>query len=100
MRFAALLEVNKCKKTLCTLSGAKLSSAMSIDVALSTGRGVGRDTYSLPKKNAATPQVARQWTCHHYIKDTYSLPQKRGCAPVRVCQNANFDAHAKVRQNG
>ena len=56
------------------------SSAMSIDVALSTRRGVGRDTYSLPKKNAATPQVARQWTCHHYIKDTYSLPQKRGCA--------------------
>ena len=51
---------------------------MSIDVALSTRRGVGRDTYSLPKKNAATPQVARQWTCHHYIKDTYSLPQKRG----------------------
>ncbi|MCI7645973.1 MAG: hypothetical protein MSS47_06635, partial [Bacteroidales bacterium] len=61
------------------------SSAMSIDVALSTRRGVGRDTYSLPKKNAATPQVARQWTCHHYIKDTYSLPQKRGCAPV-PCQ--------------
>ena len=57
------------------------SSAMSIDVALSTRRGVGRDTYSLPQKNAATPQVARQWTCHHYIKDTYSLPQKRGCAP-------------------
>ena len=26
------------------------SSAMSIDVALSTRRGVGRDTYSLPKK--------------------------------------------------
>ena len=53
---------------------------MSIDVALSTRRDVGRDTYSLPKKNAAMPQVARQWTCHHYIKDTYSLPQKRGCA--------------------
>ncbi|MDY6032471.1 MAG: hypothetical protein SPI92_01460, partial [Alloprevotella sp.] len=61
------------------------SSAMSIDVALSTRRDVGRDTYSLPQKNAATPQVARQWTCHHYIKDTYSLPQKRGCAPV-PCQ--------------
>ena len=61
------------------------SSAMSIDVALSTRRGVGRDTYFLPQKNAATPQVARQWTCHHYIKDTYSLPQKRGCAPV-PCQ--------------
>ena len=44
------------------------SSAMSIDVALSTRRGVGRDTYSLPQKNAATPQVARQWTCHHYAK--------------------------------
>ena len=32
------------------------SSAMSIDVALSTRRGVGRDTYSLPKKNAAAPR--------------------------------------------
>ena len=50
-----------------------------------TRRDVGRDTYSLPKKNAATPRVARQWTCHHYIKDTYSLPQKHGCAPV-PCQ--------------
>ena len=30
--------------------GAQLSSAMSIDVALSTHRGVGRDTYSLPQK--------------------------------------------------
>ena len=34
---------------------------MSIDVALSTRRGVGRDTYSLPKKKAATPRVTRQW---------------------------------------
>ena len=32
------------------------SSAMSIDVALSTRRGVGRDTYSLPQKNAAAPR--------------------------------------------
>ena len=32
------------------------SSAMSIDVALSTRRGVGRDTYSLPKKNETTPR--------------------------------------------
>ena len=30
--------------------GAKLSSAMSIDMALSTRRDVGRDTYSLPQK--------------------------------------------------
>ncbi|MDY6033341.1 MAG: hypothetical protein SPI92_05990, partial [Alloprevotella sp.] len=56
------------------------------DVALSTRRGVGRDTYSLPQKNAATPQVARQWTWHYYIKDTYSLPQKHGCAPVPCLQ--------------
>ena len=32
------------------------SSAMSIDVALSTRRGVGRDTYSLPKKTRLRPQ--------------------------------------------
>ena len=37
------------------------SSAMSIDVALSTRRGVGRDTYSLPKKNAAAPRTV----CHN-----------------------------------
>ena len=68
------------------------SSAMSIDVALSTRRGVGRDTYSLPQKNAATPQVARQWvrprssamsidvalsTRRDVGRDTYSLPQKK-----------------------
>ena len=29
---------------------AQYSGAMSIDVALSTRRGVGRDTYSLPQK--------------------------------------------------
>ena len=29
---------------------------MSIDVALSTCRGVGLDTYSLPQKNEATPR--------------------------------------------
>ena len=59
------------------------SSAMSIDVALSTRRDVGRDTYSLPKKNAAAPRVARQWTWHYYIKikDTYSLPKKNAAAP-------------------
>ena len=72
------------------------SSAMSIDVALSTRRGVGRDTYSLPQKNAATPQVARQWvrprssamsidvalsTRRGVGRNTYSLPQKRGGAP-------------------
>ncbi|MCI6104218.1 MAG: hypothetical protein MR693_03880, partial [Bacteroidales bacterium] len=33
------------------------SSAMSIDVALSTRRGVGRDTYSLPKKT----RLRREW---------------------------------------
>ena len=33
------------------------SSAMSIDVALSTRRGVGRDTYSLPKKT----RQRREW---------------------------------------
>ena len=64
---------------------------MSIDVALSTRRGVGRDTYSLPQKNAATPQVARQWvrprssamsidvalsTRRGVGRDTYSLPKK------------------------
>ena len=32
------------------------SSAMSIDVALSTRRGVGRDPDSLPQKNAAAPR--------------------------------------------
>ena len=68
---------------------------MSIDVALSTRRGVGRDTYSLPKKIAATPRVARQWvrprssamsidvalsTRRGVGSDTYSLPQKRGYA--------------------
>ena len=31
------------------------SSAMSIDVALSTRRGVGRDTYSLPQKRGGAP---------------------------------------------
>ena len=33
-----------------TSMGEARSSAMSIDVALSTRRGVGRDTYSLPQK--------------------------------------------------
>ncbi|MDY6033418.1 MAG: hypothetical protein SPI92_06385, partial [Alloprevotella sp.] len=61
---------------------------MSIDVALSTRRGVGRDTYSLPQ-NAAAPRVARQWvrprssamsidvalsTRRGVGRDTYSLP--------------------------
>ena len=65
-----------------------------------TRRDVGRDTYSLPKKNAATPRVARQWvrprssamsidvalsTRRGVGRDTYSLPQKHGCAPV-PCQ--------------
>ena len=68
---------------------------MSIDVALSTRRGVGRNTYSLPQKNAAAPRVAHQWvrprssamsidvalsTRRGVGRDTYSLPQKRGCA--------------------
>ena len=57
---------------------------------------VGRDTYSLPKKNAATPQVARQWvrprssamsidvalsTRRGVSRDTYSLPKKNAAAP-------------------
>ena len=67
---------------------------MSIDVALSTRRDVGRDTYSLPQKRG-WPRVARQWvrprssaisidvalsTRRGIGRDTYSLPQKRGCA--------------------
>ena len=40
------------------------SSAMSIDVALSTRRGVGRDTYSLPQKRGGAP-VPCQWTWHY-----------------------------------
>ena len=74
---------------------------MSIDVALSTRRGVGRDTYSLPQKNAATPQVARQWvrprssamsidvalsTRRDVGRDTYSLPQKKNAAAPRVAR--------------
>ena len=50
------------------------SSAMSIDVALSTRRGVGRDTYSLPQENAAAPRVARRWVRHHYIKAALPVP--------------------------
>ena len=79
-----------------TAPEAKLSSAMSIDVALSTRRDVGRDTYSLPQENAATPQVARQWvrprssamsidvalsTRRGVGRDTYSLPKKNAAAP-------------------
>ena len=69
---------------------------MSIDVALSTRRVVGRDTYSLPKKNAAAPRVARQWvrprssamsidvalsTRRDVGGYTYSLPQENAAAP-------------------
>ncbi|MCI6252701.1 MAG: hypothetical protein MR624_06710, partial [Bacteroidales bacterium] len=39
------------------VNGRPRSSAMSIDVALSTRRGVGRDTYSLPKKT----RLRRKW---------------------------------------
>ena len=73
---------------------------MSIDVALSTRRGVGRDTYSLPQ-NAATPRVARQWVRPRSIamsiavalstrrgvgRDTYSLPKKNAAAPQAASQ--------------
>ena len=68
---------------------------MSIDVALSTRRDVGRDTYSLPQ-NAAAPQVARQWvrprssamsidvalsTRRGIGRDTYSLLKKTRLRP-------------------
>ena len=77
---------------------------MSIDVALSTRRGVGRDTYSLPQKNAATPQVARQWvrprssamsidvalsTRRGIGRDTYSLQKK-----TRLRRKWHVNGHA------
>ena len=42
------------------------SSAMSIDVALSTRRGVGRDTYSLPKKT----RLRREWHVNGHATTT------------------------------
>ena len=71
------------------------SSAMSIDVALSTRRGVGRDTYSLPQKrgcaasgtsmgearsSAMSIDVALS-TRRGVGRDTYSLPKKYAAAP-------------------
>ncbi|MCI7645211.1 MAG: hypothetical protein MSS47_02730, partial [Bacteroidales bacterium] len=68
---------------------------MSIDVALSTHRGVGRDTYSLPKKT----RLRRKWhvngmprssamsidvalsTRRGVGRDTYSLPKKNAATP-------------------
>ena len=63
---------------------------MSIDVALSTRRGVGRDTYSLPQKRGRDASgmsmgVARSSAMSIDValstrrgvgRDTYSLPQK------------------------
>ena len=58
---------------------------MSIDVALSTRRGVGRDTYSLPKKNAAAP-----------------LDHVNGHGPTKLRSRGHVNGHAptKLRSRG
>ena len=54
----------------------------------------------LCRKNAAAPRVARQWTCHHYIKDTYSLPQKRCCAASGTSMDMALLSFAPGAANG
>ena len=62
------------------------SSAMSIDVALSKRRGVDRDTYFLPKKNAAAPR------CHVNGHGTTKLRSRCHVYRFRFCNVDTFSA--------